>query len=112
MKFIIYSDYRADYKPMSVDYTEINAKTLEEAITVADQMWDAKKHYLMRIMKKTGKVITPYKAGYKFEEYTAILTRRSHGWHINNEENCEQEHKVNKNWLTANKNEVWYEVIN
>ena len=112
MKFIIYIDYRTYHKAVDVDYIEINSKTLEEAIVVADQMWDAEKHYIIKIMKKTSKVITPYKAGYKFEEYTAILARRiTGGWHLINEENSEQEHKVNKNWLTTNKNKVWYEVV-
>ena len=111
MKFLIYFDYCGDYYP-GFRYLPIDAKTLSDAIITADQMWDSKKHYIMKIMERTSKVVTPYKAGYKFEEYTAILTkRRTGGWHMNNEENSEQEHKVNKKWLTTDKNCVWFEVV-
>ena len=110
MKFVIYTDYKASYKPMTWDYKAIEAKTLEEAIETADKMWNPETCYLMNIMKKSSKVIVPYHAGYKYEEYTAILTKRSDNWHRTTKENGEQAHKVNKNWLTNDKNEVWYEL--
>lgn len=111
MKFVIYFDFRANFYP-GFHYIPIDAKTLSDAIMIADQMWDSKMHYLISIMERTSRVVTPYKAEYKFEEYTAILTkRRTGGWHINNEENSEQDHKVYKKWLTTNKNCVWFESV-
>jgi len=111
MKYVIYTDYKAN-SPKSYNYEAIEAKTLEEAIEKADALWNAEADsiYLMRIMKKVGKVETPYHAGYKFETYEAILCRRSYGWHRNTTENAEGSHRVNKNWLTNNRNEIWYEI--
>lgn len=111
MKFIIYRDFRAG-SDIPFEYIAIDATDIEEAIEIADKMWNACKDniYLMRIMKKTGKIETPYKAGYKFETYEAILCRRSHGWYRNTLENCEGAHKVNKCWLTNDKSEIWYEI--
>ena len=110
MKFVICTDYKASYKPMTLEYEAIEAKTLEEAIEIADKMWNPETCYLMQIMKKVGKIEAPYHAGYKYETYEAILCRRSFGWHRNTAENCEGEHRVNKNWLTNDRNCVWYEI--
>lgn len=107
MKFVIYVDYKANPR---YDYTAIEAADLEEAIEIADKMWDSDTMYLMRIMKKVSKVITPYHADYKFETYEAILCKRNSGWHRNTAENSEGEHKVNKNWSTKYKDEIWYEI--
>lgn len=112
MKFVIYKDYKstAKHNP-GWDYVAIEAADLEEAIEIADGMWEQEKDelYLMRIMKKVGKIERPYHAGYVFETYEAALCRRSYGWHRNVQENSESQHRVHKNWLTNNKNEVWYE---
>lgn len=110
MKFVICTDYKASYKPLTLEYEAIEAKTLEEAIEIADKMWNPDTCYLMHIMKKSGKVVAPYHAGYKYEEYTAVLTKRSNNWHRTIKENCEAEFKVNKNWLTNDRNDVWYEI--
>ena len=106
MKFVIYTDYKA--AAGEYDYKAIEAADLAEAIEIADSMWN-EDVYLMRIMKKVGKVVKPYKAGYAFETYEAILCKRGTGWHRNTPENSEAPHRVNKNWLTNNKAEVWFE---
>ena len=108
MKFIVYFDNKAGHKN-PYGYEEIEAKTLEEAIEAADKMWNEDR-YLMRIMKKVGKIEKPYHAGYAFETYEAILCRRSYGWHRNTIENSESEHRANKCWLTSNRNEIWFEI--
>lgn len=110
MKFVICVDYKASYKPLTLDWVAIEAKTLEEAIETADKMWNPETCYLMKIMKKVGKIEVPYHAGYKFETYEAILCRRSYGWHRNVAENGEGELRVTKNWLTKDRNDVWYEI--
>lgn len=109
MKFIVYIDYQTSYKPMGYDYKAIEAKTIEEAIETADKMWNPDTCYLMRIMKKSGKVEKNY--GYNSEEYTAILCKRSTNWHRNTTENGENEHKAKKFWMPKYKDETWYEAI-
>lgn len=112
-KFLIYKDYKAGAAVYpGYSYTPIEAENLEEAIEIADQMWreEGDDLYLMRIMKKAGAIVTPYKAGFKYETYEAILCRRSFGWHRNTIENSEGEHLVNKCWLTKDRNDIWYEI--
>lgn len=108
MKFVIYVDYQTSYKPNEFLYKEIEAKTLEEAIETADKMWNPSWHYLMNIMKKSSKVIKG--DGFKYEEFTAIMTKRSTNWHRTTEKNGEQEHKVNHNWLSNNKSLDWWSI--
>ena len=88
MKFALYIDNK-DGKTYS--YNEMNANDLESAIKEADEAWN-EGIYLMRIMKKVGKV--EKENDYKYETYEAILCRRSYGWHRNDKENCEGEHKA------------------
>lgn len=52
MKYILYIDYSAFYKPMTSEYRALNAKTLAEAIIEADAIHDPEKMYLIRIMEK------------------------------------------------------------
>ncbi len=110
MKFVIYTDYKASYKPMTYSYKAIEAKTIEEAIETADKMWNPETCYLMNIMKKTSKIMNHLDCPVKYEEYTAILTKRSDNWHRTTEQNSEREHKVNKFWLTSDKAHPWYEI--
>lgn len=109
MKFVIYTDYKASYKPMAWKYEAIEAKTIEEAIETADKMWNPETCYLMNIMKKSSKVSKGH--GYNAEDYTAILTKRSTNWHRTTEENSEQPHTVRKFWMPKYKDEVWYEIM-
>ena len=111
MKYTLYIDYKASVASWkdtnSYKYISMDAKNLEEAIAEADSLWNDS-IYLMRIMKKEGKIGRA--DGAKFETYKAILCRRSYGWHRNTEENSESIHVVNKYWLVDNKAITWYEI--
>lgn len=79
MKYVLYIDYKASYKPMSWEYKPLEAKTVEDAIIEADQIHNLDTMYLIRIMKKVGKVDkTEGKA--KTQEYKSFLEKRSTKW--------------------------------
>ncbi|MBQ6840434.1 MAG: hypothetical protein IJO45_07045 [Oscillospiraceae bacterium] len=109
MKFVIYTDYRAN-KKTPYEYELIEAADLLEAIYKADELWkvktedDEKAVYLMRIMQKEGK--TERKEGYREEKYRAVLCRRSFGWHLNDMKNSESEHTTTR---CFNKDISWFE---
>lgn len=96
--FAIYFDYMTEAKK-SYEYIDMQAKDLEEAIEEADLMIAKNDQpiYLTRIMKKTGKTVR--KDGVASSDYTAILCKRSHGWHRNIEKNGENEHIATR-WET------------
>ena len=87
MKYALYIDYKESYK---YEYRTLMVNSLEGAISEADKLYDADEHFLLRIMKKDSAV---ERDGYlRKAVYKAILCKRSHGWHLNNTENCESEH--------------------
>lgn len=96
-KFVIYIDYKADYKAGGYEYTAIDAENIEGAMEVADGMWN-ENIYLMRIMKQEGKTqrLVKGRNGFSVTKFTAVLARRSFGWHLNNKANSEGEHSVNR----------------
>ena len=51
MKYVLYIDYSASYKPMTSEYRKLEAKTLSDAILEADKQYDPDTMYLMRIIK-------------------------------------------------------------
>ena len=55
MKYVLYIDYRANYKPLTSEYRKLDAKTLSDAILEADAQYNPDTMYLMRIMVKAGK---------------------------------------------------------
>lgn len=79
MKYILYVDYRANYKPMFSEYKPLEAKNIKEAIIKADAMYNADTVYLIRIMEKTGK-IEKVESDIKVQTYTAIMEKRSTKW--------------------------------
>ena len=91
MKFVMYIDYAAGSKKF-VEYREMQATDLEAAIIEADAAIEASEEeiYLTRIMKKVGKIEKV--ADFKTETFQAVLCRRSAGWHLNNDKNCENTH--------------------
>ena len=95
MKYIIYKDFLTGTHHIGYEYTAIEAKTDFEAIEAADKMWDKNRHYLIRIMKKDGKV-EKMDDGWKKQYYKAVMCKRSDecGWHANTSENCEGEHRA------------------
>ena len=89
MKFALYIDNKTTNEISGYSYNVMKAATLEEAIEEADKAWNDG-IYLAQIMKKEGKI--EKENGCKVETFAAILCRRSHGWHLNNKENCESKH--------------------
>lgn len=79
MKYVLYIDYRASYKPMCSEYCPMNAKTMAEAIIEADAAHDSNTMYLIRIMEKTGKA-EKVGGGVKAQSYKAIMEKRSTKW--------------------------------
>lgn len=79
MKYIVYVDYSAFYKPMTYEYIELNANSLAAGVAEADEMFDHEKMYLIRILEKTGKP-EKVESDIKAQLYTAILEKRSTKW--------------------------------
>lgn len=76
MKYIVYVDCNAFYKPITYEYIALKAKSLEAAVAEADKIFEHKKMNLIRILEKTGKpekVETDIKA----QMYTSILEKCS-----------------------------------
>lgn len=76
MKYVLYIDYSASYKPMYSEYRKLEAKTLTEAILEADAQYNPDTMYLMRIMVKAGKA-EKIESDVKCTPYRAELERRT-----------------------------------
>lgn len=76
MKYVLYIDYRTNYKPLASEYRKLEAKTLSDAILEADAQYDQDTIYLMRIMVKAGKV-EKVESNIKRTTYRAKLERRT-----------------------------------
>ena len=76
MKYVLYVDYRASYKPLTSEYRKLEAKTLSEAILEADEQYNPDTMYLMRIMVKDGKT-EKVESDIKRTAYRAKLERRT-----------------------------------
>lgn len=79
MKYILYIDYRASYKPLTSEYRAMTAKTMAEAIIEADAIHNRETMYLIRIMEKSSKV-EKVESDVKAQTYTAIMEKRSTKW--------------------------------
>lgn len=96
-RFVIYRDFKANEgSACGYSYETIEAADILEAIEIADRAF-SKRIYLMRIMKKVGK-IEKDTCGWKKETYEAVLCRRSYGWHKNTAENAEGKHIVERHF--------------
>lgn len=76
MKYVLYVDYRANYKPLTSEYRKLEAKTLDTAILEADEQYNPDTMYLMRIMVKAGKA-EKVESDIKCTAYRAKLERRT-----------------------------------
>lgn len=76
MKYVLYIDYRASYKPLASEYRKLEAKTLDKAILEADEQYNPDTMYLMRIMVKDGKA-EKVESDIKRTAYRAELERRT-----------------------------------
>ena len=102
MKYVLYIDYRASYKPMTCEYRTMNAKNIAEAIIEADAVHDSETMYLVRIMEKSGKV-EKVESDIKAQSYEAIMEKRSTKWTSE-----VQDHRV-KHFTT--KFSDWFEIV-
>ena len=102
MKYILYVDYRASYKPMTSEYRPMNAKNIAEAIIEADAAHDPETMYLIRVMEKNGKIET-VERDVKAQTYKAIMEKRSTKW-------AAQESEHTAKHYTA-KFADWYEIV-
>ena len=76
MKYVLYIDYRASYKPLTSEYRKLEAKTLSDAILEADAQYNPNTMYLMRIMVKDGKA-EKVESDIKRTVYLAKFERRT-----------------------------------
>ena len=76
MKYVLYVDYRASYKPLASEYRKLEAKTLSDAMLEADAQYNPDTIYLMRIMVKDGKT-EKVESDIKRTAYRAELERRT-----------------------------------
>lgn len=93
MKYVLYIDYRAEYKPMTSEYKPLEAKNIKDAIIEADAIHDINTMYLIRIMEKTGKV-EKVASDVKAQTYTAIMEKRSTKWTAMDMEAYSSQHQV------------------
>ena len=94
MKYILYIDYRASYTPRATEYKPMSAKNIKEAILEADEAFNPKTMYLIKIMEKIGK-IQKVERDVKAQEFVAILEKRSIKW-TNPERNHTTKHFMTK----------------
>ena len=76
MKYVLYIDYRASYKPLTSEYRKLDGKTLSDAILEADAQYNPDTMYLMRIMVKAGKA-EKVESDIKRTVYRAKFERRT-----------------------------------
>ena len=76
MKYVLYIDYCANYKPLTSEYRKLEAKTLSDAMLEADAQYNPDTMYLMRIMVKDGKA-EKIESDIKRTAYCAKLERRT-----------------------------------
>ena len=53
-EYIVAIDYRANYKPLTIDYKMLKAENLLDAMNEAEQYMDKETVYLLKIMKRSG----------------------------------------------------------
>ena len=115
MKYLVYKDYLAGEHYLGYDYQLIEAADDFEAVSIADSIWKEESHklYLMRILKKAGKVRSGFSKGWKEQDYKAVICKRSEkcGWHKNDAEHCENEHIITLTYKSdkpVNGGLMWY----
>ena len=106
MKYTLSIDYKAATNK-GLEYITMEAKNELEAMAEADSKWNDE-IYMMQIMKQDGKMDRTN--GWKVTKYTAVLARRSHGWHLNNSENAEAPHSVH-HYIPKNPAYAWFATV-
>lgn len=101
MKYIVYKDYETGKHHIGYDYQTISATNDLEALTIAEAIYNAEadRLYLVRLMRKVGKVGKDA-CGWKTQDFEAVLCKRSKavGWHKNDAEHAENPHFVRRHY--------------
>ena len=79
-KYIVSIDYKASYKPMTIEFFDLEAQSITEAMAEANKKWH-EGIYLMQIYEKKGRTKKIEGLGrWKATEYHLTVERRSNGW--------------------------------
>ena len=93
-EYIVAIDYRANYKPLTIDYKMLKAENLLDAMNEAEQYMDKETVYLLKIMKRSGAAHKVKGVDAREATYTDVLTNRGNGWHSTDVAHCEQPWRV------------------
>ncbi len=98
-KYIACIDYKASYKPLTLEYKVLSATNILDAMNEAERYLDKEKVYLITVMeRKSSKPAAGWTRGTKVVTYRDVLTNRGNGWHSTDEAHSEQ----------AFEHECWY----
>lgn len=75
-EYIVANDYRANYKPLTIDYKMLKAENLLDAMNEAEQYMDKETVYLLKIMKRSGAAHKVKGVDAREATYTDVLTNR------------------------------------
>lgn len=90
-KYIACIDYKASYKPLTLEYKVLDANNILDAMNEAEKLLDGEKVYLIKVMeRKHTKAAAGWPKGAKAVVYRDILTNRGNGWHSTDEAHSEQ----------------------
>lgn len=103
VKYILYIDFMSGVDPVGYKYIPLESDNLISAIDEADKVFDGGRHYLIRILEKSGKVTVV--DGCRVVPFTAVLCRRSYGWHGNTADNYEDTHTIDYHY---NRDGIWW----
>lgn len=85
-KYVVTIDYRATYKPLTLEYKAVEADSILDAMRAADELFNTEQVYLLKIKEKTGRVRDD-----EFLIYEDRLVSRSRGeWHLADEAHHER----------------------
>ena len=88
-KYIACIDYKASYKPMTLDFIQLASTNIMDAMVEAESLMDTAKVYLITVMeRKSVKSVAGWK-GVRAATYGDILTNRGCGWHKTDEAHSE-----------------------
>ena len=97
MQYVLYIEYKAS-EDASYEYKMLNAKSLEDAIIEADEIYNPETMYLIRVMQRQGGAYRPFNRGKDIRafRYRAIECKRTadNVWHANDDEHNEMYHVV------------------
>jgi hypothetical protein len=87
-KYIVCIDYKACYKPLTLEYAPLTDGNLLNAMVEAEGFMNENVYLITVMEQKSSKALKGYK-GHRAVTYADILTNRGNGWHITDEAHCE-----------------------